>query len=169
MRSLPFRDESQIVRFWTTDADGQRGNHSAGDFLDFKRQNRTLAALAGYRGELAAASARPGETVQLGLETVTAEFFDVLGTPPALGRAFSGATPPGGERQVAIGDEAWERLFSRDAAAIGRRIRINGEPCTVVAVMPKRFEWIDGATLFLLAQKPVPPSPLDVKEADPLT
>ena len=47
LRPLPFRDESRIVRFWTTDAEGQRGNHSAGDFLDFKQQNRTLAALAG--------------------------------------------------------------------------------------------------------------------------
>ena len=169
LRPLPFRDESRIVRVWTANAQGDRSNHSAGDFLDFKQRNRTLAAFAGYRGELAAASATAGETVQLGLETVTAEFFDALGTPPALGRTFTGATPLGGERQVVIGDEAWERLFARDPSAVGRRVRVNGQPCTVVAVMPKRFEWVDGATLFLLAEKAVPPSPLDVKEADPLT
>jgi putative ABC transport system permease protein len=169
LRPLPFRDEARVVRVWTTNARGERGNHSAGDFLDLKQRNRTLQALAGYRGELAAASARPGETVQLGLDTVTAEFFDVLGTPPAVGRTFTGATALGGERQVVIADQAWERLFSRDPAAIGQRIRINGEPCTVVAIMPKRFEWVDGAALWLLAEKPVPPSPLDVTEADPLS
>ncbi len=169
LRPLPYRDESRIVRVWTANVRGERGNHSAGDFLDLKRQNRSLESLAGFRGELAAASARPGESVQLGLEHVTAEFFDVLGTPPALGRTFTAATASGGERLVVIADEAWDRLFSRSPDAVGRRIRINGEPCTVVAVMPKRFAWIDGAALWLLTQKPVPPSPLDVKEGDPLT
>ena len=170
LRPLPFRDESHVVRFWTTSAQERRSNHSAGDFLDYRRMNRTLSALAGFRGELASAGTRPGEAIQLGLTHVTAEFFDVLGTPPALGRTFSGntnATP--GERLVVISDSAWEKLFARDPGAVGRRIRVNGEPCTVVAVMPRHFEWPEGSGLWLLAQKPVPPSPLDVKDLDPLT
>jgi putative ABC transport system permease protein len=169
LRPLPYRDESRIVRVWTANERGERGNHSAGDFLDLKRENRSLEALAGFRGELAAASARPGESVQLGLEHVTADFFDVLGTPPALGRTFTAASGVAGERTVVIGDDAWEQLFARRPDAVGQRIRINGEACTVVAVMPKRFAWIDGATLWLLTQKPVPPSPLDVRDSDPLT
>jgi putative ABC transport system permease protein len=169
LRPLPYRDEARIVRVWTADQKGDRSNHSAGDFLDLKRSNRVLEAFAGFSGELAAASARTGGTVQLGVEHVTAEFFDVLGTPPALGRTFTAATEITGERVVVIGDEAWDRLFARNPAAIGQRIRVNGEPCTVIAVMPKRFEWLDGATLWLLAQKPVPPSPLEVKDGDPLT
>src|ERR1051326_5455052 len=170
LRPLPYRDEARIVRVWTTDEAGERSNHSAADFLDLKRQNRSLEAFAGYRGELAAASARPGDTQQLGVEYVTAEFFDVFGAPPALGRTFTASTDIRGERQVVIGDESWQKLFARNTAAIGQRIRINGEPCTIVAVMPKRFsERQGGASLWLLAQKPVPPSPLDVKETDPLT
>jgi len=169
LRPLPFRDESRVVRVWTTEPRG-RSNHSAGDFLDLKRGNRTLEAMAGFRGELAAASVKPGDAVQLGLQHVTTEFFDALGTPPALGRTFSGATDvSAGERQVVISDEAWEKLFARDRAAVGRRIRVNGEPSTVVAVMPKVFDWPEGTGLWLLAQKPVPPSPLDFKDVDPLT
>jgi len=170
LRPLPFPDEQRVVRVWTTSAQEPRSNHSAGDFLDLKRSNRTLAALAGFRGEMGAASATPGEPVQLGLMHVTAEYFDVLGTPPALGRTFSAATDARpGERLVVLSDEAWQRLFSRDRSAVGRRIRINGEPCTVAAVMPKGSEWPEGIGLWMLAQKPVPPSPLDVAEADPLT
>ena len=169
LRPLPFPNESQVVRVWTTGPHNDRQNHSAADFLDFQRANRTLAALAGYRGELAAAGTQPGAAVQLGLSHVTANFFDVLGTPPSLGRTFSAATTGGWERLVVISDDAWEKLFARDRNAIGRRLRVNGEPCTVVAVMPSGFEWPDGAGLWLLARKPVPPSPLDVKEADPLT
>lgn len=170
LRPLPYRDESRIVRVYPVNARGERSNHSAGDFLDLKRENRTLQAFAGYRSELAAASVRPGENEQFGLDHVTAEFFDVLGTPPLLGRTFTASTDITGERQVVIGDEAWDKLFARSPSAVGQRIRVNGEPCTVVAVMPKRFgERLDGASLWLLAQKPVPPSPLDVKETDPLT
>src|SRR4051812_44297649 len=170
LRPLPFRDEARVVRFWTTSRQEPHSNHSAGDFLDYKRGNHTLEALAGFRGELAAAGTRPGEAVQLGLQHVTADFFDVLGTPPALGRAFSAATDAAaGERQVVISDEAWQRLFARDPAAVGRRVRINGEAATVAAVMPKGFEWPEGTGLWLLARRPVPPSPLDVKERDPLT
>jgi putative ABC transport system permease protein len=169
LRPLPFRDESSVVRVWMMEQRG-RSNHAAGDFLDLKRGNRTLEAFAGFRGELAAASAGTSDAVQLGLQHVTADFFDALGTPPALGRTFSAATDANaGERQVAISDEAWERLFARDRAAIGRRIRVNGEASTVVAVMPKTFNWPEGTGLWLLARKPVPPNPLDVKDSDALT
>ena len=170
LRPLPYHDESRIVRVYPVNVRGERSNHSAGDFLDLKRENRTLQAFAGYRSELAAASVRPGDNDQFGLDHVTAEFFDVLGTPALLGRTFTASTDITGERQVVIGDEAWDKLFARSPSAVGQRIRVNGEPCTVVAVMPKRFgERLDGASLWLLAQKPVPPSPLDVKETDPLT
>src|SRR5262245_50468187 len=151
LRPLPFRDESRVVRVFTTEPRG-RSNHSAADFLDLQRGNRSLDALAGFRGELAAAGAKPGEAVQVGLMHVTAEFFDVLGTPPALGRTFTARTDLGGERQVVISDDTWQDVFARDPAAIGRRIRVNGEPCTVVAVMPKGFFWPDGAGVWLLSK-----------------
>jgi putative ABC transport system permease protein len=169
LRPLPYPDEGRIVRVWSTSQQEPRSNHSAGDFLDFKRANHSLAAMAGFRGEMGAASATPGEPVQFALLHVTAEYFDVLGMPPALGRTFSAATNAGpGERLVVLSDEAWERLFARDRTAIGRRIRVNGESCTVVAVMPREDVWPEGIGLWLLAQKPVPPSPLDLKDSDAL-
>jgi putative ABC transport system permease protein len=169
LRPLPFRDEARVVRVYPVEPRG-RSNHSAGDFLDLKRGNRTLEAFAGFRGEAAAVSARAGDAIQLPLFHVTAEFFDALGTPPALGRPFSGGTDAtAGERQAVIGDEAWARLFNRDPGAVGRRIRVGGEPCTVVAVMPPAFDFPTRDGVWLLAQKPVPPSPLDLKDEDPLT
>src|SRR4051812_19762766 len=168
LRPLPFRDESRVVRVWTTAAEERKSNHSAADFLDLKRGNHTLEALAGFRGELAAASAAAGEPQQFGLQHVTAEFFDVLGTPPALGRAFTAGTDTHGERLVVLSDEAWDKLFARNSGVIGRRVRVNGEPCTVAAVVPKHFELPGGTGLWLLAERPVPPSPLEIKDGDPL-
>ena len=95
--------------------DERDSNHSAGDFLDLQRNNRTLEALAGYREDVIAAAARPGEPVQVQAAWVTSEFFDVLGTPPALGRTFTrlqdGATR---EKLVVLGHATWLQLFAGD-------------------------------------------------------
>ena len=166
LRPLPFPDEARVVRVWMTSHEG-RGNHSAGEFTDFKRENRSLQSLAGFRGDAAAVALPSGEPTQLQLQHVTAEFFDVLGTSPALGRPFSGADRASGDRCVVLSDTAWKELFARDAGAVGKTVRINGEASTVVAVMPPAFGWPEGAQLWLLSKEAVPPSPLDVK--DPLT
>jgi putative ABC transport system permease protein len=168
IRPLPFRDEARIVKVTTTTRDERDSNHSAGDFLDLQRNNRTLEALAGYRGDVVAAAARSGEPAQFETAWVTSEFFDVLGTPPSLGRPFS--RMQGGaarERLVVLGSTAWQQLFGGDAGAIGQTVRINKEPYTVAAVMPQGFAFPEGAKLWLLSPLPVPPSPIEMK--DPLT
>jgi putative ABC transport system permease protein len=168
IRPLPFRDEARIVKVTTTTRDERDSNHSAGDFLDLQRNNRTLEALAGYREDVVAAAARPGEPGQFETAWVTSEFFDVLGTPPSLGRPFSrmqdGATR---EKLVVLGSTAWQQLFGSDSGVIGRTVRINKEPYTVAAVMPQGFAFPQGAKLWLLSPLPVPPSPIEMK--DPLT
>src|ERR1043166_5385685 len=93
LRPLPFPDEGRLVSVYTATAEERQSNHSAGEFMDLKRGNRSLASLAGYRGEMAAVAARAGEPQQFGLQYVTADFFEVLGTPAALGRAFTGGQP----------------------------------------------------------------------------
>src|SRR5688572_19619564 len=91
LRPLPFRDEDRVVRVWTTTRDERDSNHSAGDFQDIRQHNRSLEAIAGFREDMAAVAATPGAPMLLGSAWVTSEFFDVLGTPPALGRPFSRA------------------------------------------------------------------------------
>ena len=162
LRPLPFRDEARIVRVWTSTANEPRSNHSAGDFLDLQRNNHTLAALAGFRGDLVAASATPGDPVQMQGTYVTAGFFDVLGTPAALGRTFTSAQDAvRSEPMVVLSHAAWQQLYGNEPRAIGTRVRLNGRPHTIVGVMPAAFRWPEGAQLWLLSEKAVPPSPID--------
>src|SRR5687767_2926197 len=86
LRPLPFRDEDRVVKVSTTTRDERDSNHSAGDFMDVRQYNRTLEAIAGFRPDVVAVSAKPGEPLRLDAAWVTAEFFDVVDTPPALGR-----------------------------------------------------------------------------------
>jgi putative ABC transport system permease protein len=169
LRPLPFRDESRVVMVYTSSADTPKGNHSAGDFLDVERGTRTLEALAGFREDVASVAAKPGEPRQIQALWVTAPFFDVLGRPAELGRTFTKAenTVPG-ERLVVISHKEWAEVFSSDPGVIGRRVRINGEPHTVTAVMPGGFEWPAGTRVWMLSPRAVPPSPLDIKDQDAL-
>ena len=168
LRPLPFRDEARVAIVATVTADDPKGNHSAGDFLDLQRANRSLAAIAGYRADMVSVSARPGSSMQFEASYVTAGFFDVLGARPAVGRTFTAAQDArGGERLVVLGIQAAEQAYGTAAAAVGQTIRVNGQACTIAGVMPRDFAWPDGARVWILARDPVPPSPIDVP--DPLT
>ena len=168
LRPLPFPDEARIVKVSTRSGEGRQGNHSAGDFMDLHQGTQTLSALAGYRNEVSAVAIRPGDTTQLQTTWVTAEFFDVLGSPAALGRTFSlqhdGAST---ERLAILSQAAWRKIFNGDTGVIGRSLRVNGQTYTLTGVMPPRAEWPEHSELWLLSPSPVPPSPIEVK--DPLT
>src|SRR5258706_7781772 len=65
LRPLPFRDESRVVMLYTATADEPKSNHSARDFLDMERANRTFEAMAGFRGDAASVATKPGEPQQI--------------------------------------------------------------------------------------------------------
>ena len=167
LRPLPFRDEGRVVKITMTSRDEPDSNHSPGDFQDIRRGNRTLEAIAGYREDVLAVASTPGEPLLLQAAWVTADFFDVLGTPPALGRPFSSADNAAGQKLVVLGHTAWQRLLAGDPGAAGRAVRIHGETYTIAAVMPESFAWPQQARLWLLSPLAVPPAPIDLK--DPLT
>jgi putative ABC transport system permease protein len=148
LRPLPFGEPGRIVRLSTSTVDAPRSNHSAADFLDIRREQQSLDALAGYRMLVFTVSARPGESSQLTGAYVTAEFFDVLGVDAAIGRRFSGlvdATPGG--RRVVLSRNAWRQLFSERPDVLGQPLRVNGQPHTLVGVLPPRTEWPGGADI----------------------
>jgi putative ABC transport system permease protein len=166
LKPLAFRDADRVVQIVVDTPEGHDTSHSAADFLDLQRMSQSFEAIAGYREDLVALSAKPGEPSQVSGVYVTAGFFDVLGVPAAAGRTFGGAKP--GERLFVISDETWRTEFGSDPAAIGRSVRLNGQPYLLVGVMPPRVRWPESAGLWMLSPKPVPPSPIDHGD-DPTT
>ena len=167
LRPLPFPDESRVVNVSTTTRDEREANHSAGDFQDIRRSNRSLDAIAGFRVDVVAIAPATGDAIMLEGSWVTSDFFDVLRTPPALGRPFSRSDTLAGQKLVVLGHSAWRRLLAADPNAVGRTVRVSAEPYTVAAVMPEGFQWPQKAQFWLLSPLPVPPSPIELK--DPLT
>src|SRR5690348_12728492 len=65
LRPLPYPDPARLVRVWSSTASEQRSALAAADFLDFERDNHTLAALAGYRDDALTISVPNGEPVRV--------------------------------------------------------------------------------------------------------
>ena len=163
LRPLPFPEPDRIVRVSTSTPDEQRSNHSAGDFMDLRREQQSLQALAGYRSLLFTVAARTADASQLAGAFVTAEFFDVLGVPAAFGRRFSAVQDTAaGERRVVLSLHAFTQLYGDQSDAVGQALRVNGQAHTLVGVLPAGSGWPAGADVWVLSDKEVPPSPLDL-------
>jgi putative ABC transport system permease protein len=161
LRALPYDRPERIVALWRTSPAAQDDPHSAGDFLELKRDARAFERLAGYR-ETAfdLLPAVGGEPQRVPGAEVTPAFFDVFGLPAALGRAPREDDDAPGSRLVVLSDGAWRRLFAADPGVVGRTLRFDDVSLTVAGVMPPRFRWPPSAEVWRLADLPVPSSPL---------
>jgi putative ABC transport system permease protein len=162
LRPLPYPSAERLVQIWWTDA-GQVGNsHAAADFLDLEAGVPSFDALAGYQERAYHFSGAGAEAERVDGAEVTASFFEVFGVTAAAGtlRAADGAVP--GESRVVLSHALWEARFAKDPAVVGRRVRIDGVPRTVLGVAEPGFSFPGDARIWALADRrvPAPPIPL---------
>jgi predicted permease len=115
------------------------------NYVDYRDRNQSFGGLIAYRMTSAAISNTSGggddrAEVVWG-ETVSGNYFDVLGAPPALGRGFRPEEDrtPNTHPVVALGHGLWRRRFNADPAIVGRSVYLNGHPFTVIGVAPEQF------------------------------
>ena len=83
---------------------------------------------------------------------LTANAFDLLRQPTALGRGFrTGDDAPGAERVVLLGHQLWQSRYRGDRNVLGLAVKINGEPATVIGVMPPGIKFPTNAELWVSA------------------
>ncbi len=121
---------------------GRRFNVSYPDFLDYRAQNHAcsgLEAVGASRGVLSE-DGRPPEQYSLG--RVSAGLFGLLHTPPLLGRGFTAQDEkPGAPGVVLISHRVWQERYGGAPGVVGRTVRCNGLPVTIVGVMPAHFQF----------------------------
>ena len=163
LRPLPYPNADRIVQVWTVTQEESQGSYSPADFLEFQRSTRTLDALAGYREDALTIASSDADPVRVTGALVTLEYFEIFGSAPLLGRAFSRSSDAATNEPLAIlSAKVWRETTASDAGIVGKRLRINGVPHTIVGVMPDSFEYPHGARAWVLSNKPVPPPPFDV-------
>ena len=148
LKPLPFPQPQQLVAFGMTNTRQKDqttlGSLSYPDSYDFRDQNHTLASVAVYRDRAFALTGEQGAISLRGLKS-TAEFFDVLGIKPVIGRTFSRdderAGGGNGGFKVILTDDFWRQHFGGDLNVLGRTIELDRRLYTVIGVMPPRFQY----------------------------
>lgn len=141
LRPIPFPHPDRLVRIFSTER-GDILGPSPMDLRDFAAQNHTFEKMAVYdvwRKNVSFGS-RSSEPEQMRVGLVPGEYFEILGIKPFIGRLFKHEENQWGNNFVAIISYSfWEARFHGDRAVLGKIIRINEEPYTIVAVMPREI------------------------------
>ncbi len=155
LRPLPYGDPERLVLVWDRMERSaiERAPVSAPDLADFREQTRRFAGFAATNNVNEVALTGDGDPEQIQVAGVTANFFDVLGVAPRLGRGFEAADdvpfpPPNADgapveippTAMILTDAYWRRRFGGDPGVIGRAVRLAGQPMTVVGVLPPGWE-----------------------------
>ena len=163
-RAPVYPDPGQVVAVTRATPQSQVDNHAAADYLDIRRDSRSFSALAAYRQDVLDLSSGNADPERLAGAQVSVSFFDVFEVPALVGRTFSERRDdPRGERLVVLGHGLWLRRFGGDRSMVGKTIRVNREPFTVVGVMPPAFQLPGDAEAWIMARDPVPSPPLSVE------
>ena len=140
LRPLPFAHADRVVAVMETWR-GRRGGVSAGNFADLRAANRSFERLAAVR-YTSVNLAEDDAPQRVQGARVTEDFFGVFGVSPSLGRAFRpDEDRPGAGHVVVLSDRLWRSRLGGAAGVIGRTLRLDGEPYTIVGVMPASFDY----------------------------
>lgn len=145
LRPLPYRDPARLVMLWQDDtAYGfPRNNPSPWAFEQWRKRNQVFAAMAALTHDSFNLLGR-GEPEYLHADTVTANFFSVLGVAPALGRTFTTDDGrPGAPLSAVLSYGLWVRRFGAQPQVVGQDLLLNGAKYTVAGVMPRGFQFLD--------------------------
>jgi putative ABC transport system permease protein len=144
LRPLPYSQPDRLVVVWE-DASyvGFAFNTPApANYLDWQARNQVFTDMLGTRFDTASLTG-DGQPEQLSGKKVTANFFDVLGVQPVVGRPFTVEEDKSKTPVVVLSYNLWRRRFAGDDSIIGRSILLNGVQAKVVGVMPQDFFFLD--------------------------
>ncbi|HLJ46475.1 MAG TPA: ABC transporter permease [Bryobacteraceae bacterium] len=153
LRPLPVRAPQQLVSLgW-----GGMINFSYPSYLDLRDRNRAFSDLVAYRFNPASMSLQPRVNYRVWGYEATGNYFGALGVQPELGRFFGpGEDMARGANPVMVmSDRVWRERLAADPNVIGREVKINGYPFTIIGVAPPDF---GGTELIVAADYWVPMS-----------
>jgi len=143
LRPLQFPDQARLM--WLAQRDDSlpgvaQEALSYPDYFDWRAQNHTFSAMASYAGGSVTLQTGDGSQ-RLEAQTVSANFFAVLGATPVLGRDFRWEDERPGNRSVMLSYSLWQSAFGSAKDIAGKTIRMGDRDYTVAGVMPRGFQF----------------------------
>ena len=140
-RALPYRDADRVVTIWTqrTARTGAREDVAPADFLDWRERSQGFSSMAAAVPYSRDYTGGEQPDVLFGAQ-VTEGFWEAIGVEPIMGRTFRPEEHvTGAGRAVIISHGLWQQRFGAAPDIVGRSISLDGEPWTVVGVLPRSF------------------------------
>ncbi len=154
IKGLPYDDAARIVEVQRNDVAHKevRRDIPWGEYVDYRDQQHSFALMAAYTDGTMNVSGDGLPERYFGA-WVTAPLFQIMHTPPLLGRTITaGEDSPTGAKVAVIGYGMWQKRFGGERAVLGQVIRVNAQPYTIIGVMPEKFSLPDNVDLWLPLQ-----------------
>lgn len=149
LRPLPFRDPDRLVRLFETEAAPGKYPLTAQDVADWRAQNHTFQDMTIYGWLHDMNASRNGEAVHILGTPTAANFFDVFGVAPMLGRTWTrDEGQPGKSPVVVLSYGFWQSRFAGDPHILNQTIELDSRKYTIVGVMPPKFRYPTRAQLW---------------------
>jgi putative ABC transport system permease protein len=156
LRALPYPEPDRLVAVFETMPGNDRRQVAPANLADWRQESRTLLGLSAYytSRRTIGTGAAPERILST---SVSGGIFTTLGARAMIGRTFSAADDSGtSERLAVLSDGLWRRVFGATRDVVGRAVRIDDEPYTVIGVMPADFRFPERTDLWTLGTRGVP-------------
>ncbi len=141
LRPLPVANADRLVVFGAQQQGGDNFNHfSYPDFADVRAQSDGFSHVMAYTLTLAGMESE-GRTEPTILSYVSGNYFQALGLNPYQGRLIYGqeTEKAGTENVIVLGYGYWKKRFNSDPGIVGKQVKLNGHPVTVIGITPQTF------------------------------
>jgi putative ABC transport system permease protein len=148
---MPYKDPDDLYFVWRdlrAYTDLSRGWLGGPDVAELQKAGGVIEGASGLLRQFRTFSLREGEEpAEIAVMVTSPNLFDLLGVQPAMGRGFApGEVGPGRPPLIVLTHDFWNRLGA-DPAMLGASVRLNGQPFTVIGVLPPRFAFMRNASV----------------------
>ena len=159
LRPLPFPAPDRLVMLWEQTPASPRTRVSPINLLDWKARSRTFEGMAAYVPNIAGMvlASEDGNAETVSRQWVSSAVFDVLGVRPVAGRTFLPSDDTERASVVVLTESFWRSRFNADPTVVGRSLRLDGDPWTVVGIVPDAAQVIGRASMWALSTPRFPP------------
>ena len=150
LRPLPYGSPERLVMLWERSDTAPRSRVAPLNLLDWNERNRTFDQIAGFLPNVGGMvmNGADGTAETVSRQWVTSGFFDVLGVQAIAGRTFLPEDDSRRADAVVLSESFWRSRFGADPSVIGRDIRLDGSPYTVVGVVPATFQFLGRSSIW---------------------
>src|SRR5581483_12026239 len=158
LKQLPFKDPDRLVLLWGTTRSGkQRQQISYTDLQDWRSQSKSFEEVVAFSGNYSPILSGNGKPERVPTMQVSEGYFQLMQTPPLLGRFFLAEDFKNRDEHLAVlSYELWQSRFGKDPAIVGKAIQLDANSYVVLGVMPADFHSLPTSLVRHPAQLYVP-------------